>query len=94
MFELMVEPVQREFSVGCRVHVREGVRDPDFPKSSIARWRGTIVDVQPRLSLYLVQWDWETLRSVEPIHRDECAREDIAVNAMWLARNDLIFDGA
>ena len=94
MFELMVELTQRKYLVGYRVHVREGVRDPDFPETSISGWTGTIAQVESGDAPYLIRWDHDTLRNTNPAHRARCAYDDLAFDEMWLAEDDLVLDMA
>jgi len=82
------------FFAGCRVRVRPGTQDPNFPDIPLGGWSGTVreVDLKSRPALYLVAWDERTLEAMHPVFRVRCEREGLDEESMWLADNDLELD--
>ena len=90
MYKLQASEVEPRFSQGCRVRVKIGVMDPDFPDVPLGDWTGTVSQVPSGgCASYLVRWSPETLENVHPACRDYCEKEDITFDKMWLLDGDL-----
>lgn len=78
-------------SPAIRVRVKSGVRDPDFPDTPLDGWVGTIEEINPEAQppLYLIAWDRATLDALPADYRRRCEEEDLDLETMWLAANDL-----
>lgn len=79
------------FAVGTVVRVKPGTTDPDFSDVPLGGWTGTIQEVNQLSApkLYLVEWNQETLDHMHPVYRKRCQRDDLEMESMWLAENDL-----
>ena len=80
-----------KFSVGTIVRVKPGTIDADYPDMPIGGWTGTIEDVdqQAHPKLYLVEWNQDTLDQMHPVYRKRCQRDDLEMENMWLAEDEL-----
>jgi hypothetical protein len=82
------------FSAGTIVRVKPGTMDPGFADIPLGGWTGTIQNVdqhaQPRL--YHVQWNQDTLDQMHPVYRKRCHRDDLEIENMWLAEDELELD--
>lgn len=87
-------PRQPAFTVGSRVRVRRGVKDPDAPDMPIGGWCGTVAEVDPSSQPfgYLVEWDRRTLENMHPVFVKRCRRDDLEIESMWLDQDDLEAD--
>lgn len=90
-----VNAIRTRFTVGSRVRVKFGVKDPDFPDNDLGDSRGTIIRIGPQETANcLIQWSCGTLAGFCPACRDFCEREDRSLDAMWLLGEDLEPDSA
>lgn len=90
MCEVREGVIQPRFAEGTRVRVKAGVMDPDFPEMHLGDWTGTVSEVRRGgLPGYLIRWNPETLENVHPACREYCAKEDVALDKMWLLEGDL-----
>src|ERR1019366_8039863 len=82
---------QAKFSVGTIVRVKSGTMDPDFADIPLGGWTGTIhnVDQQAHPKLYQIQWNQDTLDQMNPVYRKRCQRDDLEMENMWLAEDEL-----
>ena len=57
-------------------------------------WTGTIQDVdqQSGSRVYLIEWNQDTLDQMQPIYRKRCQRDDLEMESMWLAEDELELD--
>lgn len=80
-----------KFVVGAQVRVKRGTTDPDFPDIPLGGWAGAIIDVnhQSNPPTCLIEWDQHTLDHMHPVYRKRCARDDLALDGMWLGEADL-----
>ncbi len=79
-----------KFSIGDKVLVRSGVRDPDYDDLTIGGWAGTVGEAKRGSpSIYLVKWNGETLKSQSSIYRKRCERDGFDGEEMWLGEDDL-----
>ncbi len=85
---------QAKFSVGMIVRVKAGTMDPDFADIPLGGWTGTIEDVdqQARSRVYLIEWNQDTLDQMHPVYRKRCQRDDLEMENMWLAEDELELD--
>lgn len=82
------------FAVGDKVRVKPGTTIPDFEDIPLGGWAGSITEVDARSSppTYLIVWDRHTLEQMHPVYRERCERDDVGVEDMWLADDDLVAD--
>src|ERR1019366_4417673 len=85
---------QAKFSVGTIVRVKSGTMDPDFADIPLGGWTGTIqnVDQQAHPKLYQIEWNQDTLDQMHPVYRKRCQRDDLEMENMWLAEDELELD--
>ena len=83
-----------KFSVEMIVRVKAGTMDPDFADIPLGGWTGTIEDVdqQARSRVYLIEWNQDTLDQMHPVYRKRCQRDDLEMENMWLAEDELELD--
>ena len=82
-----------KFAVGGHVHVKPGVKDPDYPDMPLGGWAGTIAAVQKgKPTLYLLRWDPHTLDNIHPVYSKRCDRDGLDFEEMWLSEGDLAAD--
>ena len=76
------------------VRVKPGTMDPDFADMPLGGWTGTIQDVdqQSRSKVYLIEWNQDTLDQMHPVYRKRCQRDDLEMENMWLAEDELELD--
>jgi hypothetical protein len=88
------QPAPAKFSVGMIVRVKAGTMDPDFADIPLGGWTGTIQDVdqQSRSKIYLIEWNQDTLDQMHPVYRKRCQRDDLEMENMWLAEDELELD--
>lgn len=86
--------VQAKFAVGMIVRVKAGTMAPDFADIPLGGWTGTIEDVdqQARSRVYLIEWNQDTLDQMHPVYRKRCQRDDLEMENMWLAEEELQLD--
>jgi len=64
--------------------------DPDYPELPLGGWRGRIIQIQERQNTnYLVRWSRETLQNIHPVYREQCERDDVCLDQVWLVAEDL-----
>ncbi len=82
---------RRPFSVGSRVRVRNGTKDPDFPDIPLGGWTGTVLEAAnaDEGQTYLVEWDETSLRQMHPVYRRRCERDGLEVENAWVSEADL-----
>jgi hypothetical protein len=79
--------------VGTNVHVRFGVADPDYPDLSIDGWEGTVAQIDgDSTAPCLVHWNRSTLENTSPTSHVRSVHDDLVVEEMWLAEDDLLID--
>jgi len=68
-----------------------GIPDPNFPDIPLGGWSGTIRKVEQfeGQTTYLIDWNQATLRTMPPIYKKRCERDDLELEAMWLGDEDL-----
>ena len=82
---------QAMFSVGAIVRVKSGTMDPVFAVIPLGGWIGTIqnVDEQAHPKLYQIRWNQDTLDQMHPVYLKRCQRDDLEMDNMWLAEDEL-----
>src|SRR3954451_9252561 len=87
-------PKPARFAVGSKARVKAGTTIPAFEDIPLGGWAGTITEVDSRSNppTYLIVWDRPTLGQMHPVYRKRCERDDLGVEDMWLAEDDLVPD--
>lgn len=90
MIQTSTQMMRPKFPIGERVRVRNHVMDPDYPELPLGGWVGEVADVQRKTIVsYLVRWSGDTLKSIHPVYRDRCQRDNLCVDQIWLLEADL-----
>jgi hypothetical protein len=94
MTELEKYPRLPRYEPGAKVRVKHGLTVPDFDDIPLGGWSGTIGMVEQVLDRidYEIDWDQRTLDAMHPVYRKRCERDDLDVETMWLAEEDIEAD--
>ncbi len=86
--------VRPHFEVGEKVRVKPGVAAPDYEDIPLGGWAGTITGIEQDEGqvVYEIEWDEKTLKSMHPVYRKRCERDDLELESMWLDDEDLEAD--
>lgn len=84
-------PAPAKFAVGALVRVKPGTTVPDFTDIPLGGWAGAIseVDQESDPPNYLIEWNQHTLDHMHPVYRKRCERDDLELESMWLAEEDI-----
>jgi hypothetical protein len=77
-----------KFALGQKVHVKNGVKDNDYPDMPLGGWAGTIAEVN-KDGIYTVRWSKETLASIHPVFEKRCEKDRLEYEQYWLGADDL-----
>ena len=94
MTDLEKSPRLPRYEPRAKVRVKHGVTVPDFDDIPLGGWTGTITMVEQVLDRidYEIEWDRRTLDAMNPVYRKRCDRDDLDVETMWLAEEDIEAD--
>src|SRR5262245_56095396 len=84
-------PRMPRFQPGDKVRVRYGVTAPDFEDIPLGGWTGMIGTVEQADDqiAYEIEWDRRTLDAMHPVYKKRCERDDLDVETLWLAEEDV-----
>lgn len=79
------------FETGSKVRVKPGVRVPDFATIPLDGWSGTIRERiwSEEWIEYGIEWDQRTFDALPEAYLEQCQREDLEPEILWLGEEDL-----
>jgi hypothetical protein len=86
-------PVPR-FTIGDRVRVKSGVKDPDFPDMPLGGWTGTVIEIMEHKGQMncVFKLDDRTLASLHPVYRKRCERDGLDWETMGVGEDEIEID--